>query len=216
MTDDEIFAIRKKLARATNAMHRVSKDATADMGDKIGEVKYASIGAVLTTVKAALQAEDLAITQPFGYVPIDGQIVMTIDTIITDTVSGGYIMFQGPGFPVKGDPQAAGGAITYFRRYALVTLFGLSVEDDDGALATRAERTPQNRTQAETEIRQLIAAMSDEDRGKFAEDFKAEFNSTLTNLPESRHGDALGFAKWWGKEEPTEEPTEEAAPDEPG
>lgn len=36
----------------------------------------------------------------------------------------------------KQDPQGAGSAITYARRYALICLFGLQAEDDDGNVAS--------------------------------------------------------------------------------
>lgn len=36
------------------------------------------------------------------------------------------------------DPQKIGSAITYYRRYTLVTLLGLTEEDDDGNTATKA------------------------------------------------------------------------------
>ncbi len=198
MTEDDAALLRKKLARVTNAVHSVGKNASADMGDKIGAVAYANIGAVLTAIKSELQAEGLSLMQPFGFVTVDGGLpVMTIDTIITDTATGHFLVFQGPGFPVKGDPQAAGGAITYFRRYSLVTLFGLVVEDDDASQATHIERNPNRRTPAEGEIRDWLSTITVEDTKLFAADFKDEFGTTLSNLPTGRHGDALTFMKFW-------------------
>ena len=42
----------------------------------------------------------------------------------------------------KNDMQQLGGAITYARRYALVCLFGLAVEDDDGEQASEHPSIP--------------------------------------------------------------------------
>jgi len=42
----------------------------------------------------------------------------------------------------KSDMQQLGGAITYARRYALVCLFGLAVEDDDGEQASEHPSIP--------------------------------------------------------------------------
>lgn len=204
-----VAVVRKKLALATNAVHTVLKDSTANMGDRIGNVSYASIGAVLTAVKAALQEQNLALSQPFGYVPTDALPIMTVDTIITDTTTGDYLAFQGPGFPVKGDPQAAAGAITYFRRYALVTLFGLIVDDDDGNEATRIHRNPLARTDAEIETRAIIAEMDDEDRPQFFQDFQEQFGSNLSDLSTHRHGAALSFTRFWSA---NDDPPAEAAP----
>lgn len=49
--------------------------------------------------------------------------------------------------PYGNSPQAAGSAITYARRYALVAALGLATEDDDGAAATQAARADRPRTQ---------------------------------------------------------------------
>lgn len=199
MTDEaDIARVRKKLARATNAMHKVAKNDKANLGEKIGDVSFANIEAVLTTVKEALQEENLAVSQPFTIVHNQNQSIMTVDTMITCEDTGQYLLFQGPGFPVKGAPQEAGGAITYFRRYGLVSFFGLIVDDDDGTQATRSERTPQARTEAETAIRSWLANQPDDQKAQFAADFKEAFGGlTLSALPPNKHGEALSFQKFW-------------------
>ena len=55
--------------------------------------------------------------------------------IIQDTESEGRIVSSIP-LPEIQDPQKIGGAITYYRRYALVSLLGLQAEDDDGNTAS--------------------------------------------------------------------------------
>lgn len=193
MTDN----IEMKFARAVNAVHAVTKDSDVNLGAKIGTISYASIGTVLTHVKRALHAEGLALLQPVGYITSDGNLpVMTINTQIIDTANGAKIEFDGPGFPVKGDPQAAGGAMTYFRRYSLVSLFGLIVEDDDGTQATQMERNPQERTNAELQIRQLVGAMDTDKQKLFMTDFVEKYGK-LIDLDSNRHGEALGWSKNW-------------------
>jgi hypothetical protein len=188
---DDINAMRAKLARATQAMSSVSKTKTANVGTYT--YTYATLTDVLTTVKNALTEQGLVLMQPIEI--RDG--FQVVSTLITDITTGEYLMFPGPGVPVKGDPQAAGSALTYNRRYALTSLFGLEVDDDDGATAHRAETKPQSRTEAEVETRKIIAALSADDQSAFQADFREEFHSTLTGLPESRHGEALKFAKFW-------------------
>lgn len=53
----------------------------------------------------------------------------------------------------KKDPQGFGSALTYCRRYALMTAFGLAAEDDDGHAATQAVRN-QRRDEPRNEVRQ--------------------------------------------------------------
>lgn len=188
--------LNQKFGKALHAVGRIVKDKTADTGKYTYD--YADINDILAVVKDALTPLNLAISQP---VTVSTEGVMSVTTLLIDIDTGEFLSFPGPGCPVKGDPQAAGSAITYFRRYALVCLFGLEADDDDGAQAHRAAVNPQKRTPAEVEIRDGIAKMAKDEQAAFAEDFKTEFNSTLTNLPESKHGDALGYYHWWVKED---------------
>jgi hypothetical protein len=90
-----------------------------------------------------------------------------------------------------------GSAVSYGRRYALTSLFALKVEDDDGGMAHRAVARPGERTVAEKEVRAIVAKLDKDAAAAFQSEFMEEFGSTLTNLPESRHGEALAFAKLW-------------------
>lgn len=194
MTDRPPPEISVKFASLLASVEPLVKDRTAKAGSY--EYAYTDINAVLHMLKPLAAEHGLAISQPIVVRPDNGQNLMIVQTMFIDIKSGESFVFDGPGFPVKGDPQAAGTAITYMRRYALVSLFGLEQHDDDGAQAHRAEVSPTNRTGAETEIRTLIAAMEDDDeRNQFIADFKVEFGCTLRELPESRHGDALGWVR---------------------
>ena len=44
--------------------------------------------------------------------------------------------------PAKQDPQGDGSALTYARRYAIMTYLGIAAEDDDGNIATHGRSTP--------------------------------------------------------------------------
>lgn len=191
-TEEDMANIRRKLARATQKMARVTKTKSAQINATFSYT-YATLTDVLEVVKEQLESEGLVLMQPI--IIEDGNQI--VSTLITDIDTGNFLTFPGPGVPVKGDPQAAGSALTYNRRYALTSLFGLEVEDDDGALAHRSATKPQDRTPAETQVRAIINAMSKDDQAAFQADFRNEFNSTLTALPESRHGEALAYAKFW-------------------
>jgi len=47
-------------------------------------------------------------------------------------VKTGQSIISGIELPQNSDPQKLGSAITYYRRYTLVSLLGLQAEDDDG------------------------------------------------------------------------------------
>ena len=97
--------------------------------------KYADITAVIESIKPALIAHDLFFTQH----PEPSDRGVTIETWLHH--AGGDSLSLGKLFvPAnKQDAQGYGSALTYARRYALVTAFGVPVEDDDGNAAAAAQ-----------------------------------------------------------------------------
>jgi hypothetical protein len=185
-------ALNAKLGKALVAVEAVTRSNEANAGSYT--YRYTDLTSVLKVVKAALTPLNMAVTQPVG---INDNDIMSVSTIIIDIDTGESMSFPGPGCPVPKDPQQQGSAISYFRRYALTSIFALEVEDDDGALAHRGAVAPTKRTEAEENIRSIVEALTADERAMFIEDFKAEFNASLSDLPESRHGAALKFAKFW-------------------
>jgi hypothetical protein len=179
-----------RFARVLTAVPAVTKNQTAHVGAY--DYSYVDINSILGMLKPLLTTQGLALSQPIKVE--DGQMVVT--TLIIDVLTGENVTFPGPGFPIKGDPQAAGSAITYYRRYAIVSLFGLqATDDDDGGQAHRADATPNDRTTAETSIRALITGVTDADqRHEMVRRFRERFGCGLVDLPESRHGEALHWA----------------------
>lgn len=103
----------------------------ANIQDKIGKLtkntegynyKYFDINQLLEKVQPLLREEGLVVTQPI----IDGRVT----TIITD---GKDQITSAIKLPEGVKPQDLGGAVTYFRRYSLVSLLALEAEDDDAA-----------------------------------------------------------------------------------
>lgn len=181
-----------KFAGALQHVERLVKDSTADTGKYV--MKYADINQILETLKPVLSAAGLALSQPLTTTP-EGNLIVT--TLLVDTDTGETLTFGGPGFPLKADPQQAASAITYFRRYSLVSLFALQADDDDAGVAHRGVAQVGKRTPAENEIRSTLAGWDRPKRDEFAAEFRTMFGSSLSDLPESRHGDALTFTKTW-------------------
>ena len=89
---------------------------------------FAPLNIVLDAVRPHLRANGLAITQ----VPTTDQGVKTV----VWHESGQWIEFDPLLIlPAGGTPQNVGSAITYARRYSLLSILGLATEDDDGAAA---------------------------------------------------------------------------------
>ena len=95
--------------------------------------KYADIGAVIDAIKPALVEHGLFFTQH----PQPSEGGVTVETMLHHA-SGESVSLGSLFVPAnKNDAQAFGSALTYCRRYALVTAFGVPTEDDDGNAAAR-------------------------------------------------------------------------------
>lgn len=93
---------------------------------------YFDINSLLAVVKPALHEEGLLVIQPLTN--IEGK--PAIETVIFEAEGTGAIRATTP-LPEGLDAMKMGAAITYFRRYALVSLLALEAEDDDGASTVR-------------------------------------------------------------------------------
>jgi hypothetical protein len=189
-------SITQRFAKAVSECSSVAKTKTADTGKY--SYTYANLDDVLATVKEALAKHGLVFVQPItmlsdGYAQVATHIIATEDDAYQEP-----LVFPGTPFKVMNDPQATGSAITYARRYSLTALFALATPDDDGGKAHRAVTSPNERTEAEKQVRQIVKALPDAmAREDFQTEFINHFGCTLTALPESGHGDALAWAKGW-------------------
>lgn len=95
---------------------------------------YADLQSVLDAVTVALIENDLFVSQT-GERCGD---VFVIRTLVFDSNGDSIDFGIMPVKTLKEDAQAFGSGLTYARRYALMSAFGLAPEDDDGQLASIA------------------------------------------------------------------------------
>lgn len=95
--------------------------------------KHADINSVLETLSPHLERNKLLLTQPI----INGNVVTTVSD-----VEGDEFITSSFKLPDTEDSQKIGSAITYGRRYSLVSLFCMEQEDDDGNKAAGKKVTP--------------------------------------------------------------------------
>lgn len=93
--------------------------------------KYADINAVIDAIKPALINHGLFFTQHPQPHDRGVQIETFLHHANGESISLGVLFVPAS----KQDAQGFGSALTYARRYALVTAFGVPVEDDDGNAA---------------------------------------------------------------------------------
>lgn len=116
--------------------------------------KYAGLPSILEVVLPVLHKNGLYLTQS----PISEGERIGIKTTIVHAESGDSIESSFTMQLSKNDPQGAGSAITYARRYSLVSMLGINVdEDEDGAIASGTVLKPQK-----TLSKQDISYNSDE------------------------------------------------------
>ena len=118
----------KALAGALPKIANPGKDGKSHHG------KYATLAAILDHVRPVLAEHGLAVLQP-----IEAEGVRTM--IVHE--SGG--VYDAGTYPVGAfaNPQAQGSAISYARRYSLMSVLGIAGADDDGNAAVRATQAPQ-------------------------------------------------------------------------
>ena len=119
--------IYQKLHMAKQSMGKVVKNATNPHLKR----NYADINSIIDTVEPILLDCGLLLIQPVK----DDKVY----TIVVDVENGDrFESFMT--LPPITDAQKLGGAITYFRRYTLVSLLSLQAVDDDGNEATKAKK----------------------------------------------------------------------------
>jgi hypothetical protein len=129
----EMSADIGKLAAALCKAQKDMEGAKKDAKNPAFKSKYATLENVIDVAKPALTSEGIAFTQAPGAV-IDGVLEMT--TMLIHGESGQW-MRSTLHVPLgKRDAQGVGSAITYARRYALMSVLGIPAEDDDGNAAS--------------------------------------------------------------------------------
>jgi len=123
----DIDKIAPALLKAQVKMKSASKTST----NPHFKSKYADLSEVYDACKDALHENGITILQGAR----NELELIGVDTVLLHT-SGQYIREILMLRPSKPDPQGAGSAITYARRYSLAAMIGVMQEDDDANLAS--------------------------------------------------------------------------------
>ena len=113
--------------------------ATKDTTNPHFKAKYADLSSVVSAIKPALAKNGLW----FRQVMHERDRGVCVETIVCHK-SGQELTFGILFVPAKSnDAQAFGSALTYARRYSLMTAFGVCPEDDDGNKAVAVQHEPE-------------------------------------------------------------------------
>lgn len=124
----------KELALAYAKAQPEIEGATKDKTNPAFRSKYADLGNVVDAIKPALGKHGLSFVQ----LSHEAEAAAKIETILLHG-SGEWLSMGTICVPVtKHDAHGFGSALTYARRYGLLTAFGVAPEDDDGNAAAKA------------------------------------------------------------------------------
>ena len=137
----------KQIAAALAAFQAEVKDPARDGENPHFRSKYVQIDGLLAAVRPILSKHGLSVVQSTGG---DGQDI-SVTTEIMHT-SGEWIRTDALILKaVKADPQGAGSAVTYGRRYSLSAALGVAWDDDDdGNAASAPKPTPKAKAKKDT------------------------------------------------------------------
>jgi hypothetical protein len=142
---EKIGELAKALAMAQGGFKPVKRDAT----NPFYHSKYAPLSSIIDATREALTKNGLAFLQT---VSVNDHV--TVETMLMHE-SGEWVKGAISLKPKADDPQAAGSAITYGRRYSLGAILGVASEDDDdGNSASKPKSEPKAEPKAEPQTEQ--------------------------------------------------------------
>lgn len=149
--------------------------------------KYADLGACLEAVDDALLDNGIALYQETS----EDASGVTVETVLLHE-SGEAIRCGKLHVPAsKQDPQGYGSALTYARRYSLMTACGIAPEDDDGNAAS-GQRQKAEPTLTKEQIAKIEQAASEADIS-IADVCKTGKVKSLADIQASRLGSLINW-----------------------
>lgn len=124
----------KNIATALASAQSNMGAALKDSSNPAFKSKYADLASVMGACMPALSAAGIAVIQP----TTDDEIGRYVKTMFIHGASGEVLECRVPLIVNKNDMQGYGSAVTYARRYGLMSMAGIAPEDDDGNAAAKA------------------------------------------------------------------------------
>jgi hypothetical protein len=210
-SSDDPRRVLKAYYAALDAGLRVEQDSQVDTGKY--RYNHATLKQTLTAIESVLTRHGVHVSVvPSG--TMDGLVATLIPLLLDE--EGEWMKFPPYVRPQLRDEQGFGSLISYGRRYALTSIFGLlPADDDDGAAATSQQRNEVQyggkRTAEESAIVTILGAYPEDFQRAFGERFRTQFGRKLSDLNVVDHADAL---HWTVRELPTiEVPAPEVPPE---
>lgn len=190
----------KELFAAMSAASAEIEGAQKDSNNPHFKTKYADLSSVVAAIKPALTKQGLW----FRQVCHERDKGVCVETYACHK-SGEEISFGSLYVPAsKQDAQGFGSALTYCRRYSLMTAFGVCPEDDDGNAAVAASRKPEPNREEPAKDKPKTGPITDVTRDWLAAQITGHGHSLATfckdrgigNLKDVFYEDIAGHQEW--------------------
>ena len=129
----ETKADHKSIFAALAAAQMEMGPALKDSANPAFRSKYADLASVMQACMGALNKHGICVMQPTG----EDETGRYVKTILAHT-TGETVECRVPLIVGKNDMQGYGSAVTYARRYGLMSMAGIAPEDDDGNAAAKS------------------------------------------------------------------------------
>lgn len=150
------------IAAALASAQKVMGKALKDTQNPHFKSKYADLASVMDACMGALNDNGIAVIQPL----VETEFGRSVETRFIH-VTGDELFTSIPLIVGKNDMQGLGSAITYARRYGLMSLAGIAPEDDDGnAAAASTTMSPREKSWAQTIIDELPPAATEAEKAR--------------------------------------------------
>ena len=137
-------AIHKGLYSALAAAQADMGPALKDSVNPAFKSKYADLASVMAACLPSLNAHGIAVIQP----PYQNEAgAHFVKTVLVHGETGETAECAVPLIVSKNDMQGYGSAVTYARRYGLMSMAGIAPEDDDGNAAAKSPPMVETRRQ---------------------------------------------------------------------
>ena len=134
-TEVEVMPVHKNIAAALAAAQLQMGRAVKDAKNTHFKNKYADLASVMDACMSALNRNGIAVIQP----TMEDEIGRYVETRLIHADSGDSLACRVPLIIAKNDMQGYGSAVTYARRYGLMSMAGIAPEDDDGNAAAKSQ-----------------------------------------------------------------------------
>jgi hypothetical protein len=192
-----------KAATLSGALVRALAEIDGVTKDKVNphfKSKYADLASALETVRPVFAKFDLAVTQETS--PSEDGVI--VETVVLHA-SGDDRRFGKLFVPAnKRDAQGFGSALTYAKRYSLLTALGIPTEDDDGNAAARSapqRATTNGNAQPITDEQRSLMTSLIPAAGKTVQDIVEAYGvSSIAELTQSKAAAAIARLQSLAKE----------------